>query len=213
MIKNKKVAFVVALHQSKTHRPNGFELFNDYLVSIYTSCKYPFKPDNLVITRVDDQYKGGCTYTWNEGIKMAIKEDYDAVIITSDDQIYDESVNDFIDTILTHEHKDDAIFGPLSNNPNNDYQKAIQPNGKVWEISGKPTDELNGFCLAMTKESIQNNYFDLDGNFFNPGQEYIWGKQDVEVQKRVGHSIVVGSCYVEHKKQGGWREIRSGLRR
>jgi GT2 family glycosyltransferase len=230
MIKNKKVAFVCAIHQSETHRPNGFELFNDYLVSIYTSCKYPFKlfafdnesddkfevenqPDSLVITRVDNQYKGGCTYTWNEGIKMAIKEDYDAVIITSDDQIYDESVNDFIDTILTHEHKDDAIFGPLSNNPNNDYQKAIQPNGKVWEISGKPTDELNGFCLAMTKESIQNNYFDLDGNFFNPGQEYVWGKQDVEVQKRVGHSIVVGSCYVEHKKQGGWREIISGLRR
>ena len=230
MIKNKKIAFVCALHESKAHRPNGFELFNNYLVSIYTSCKYPFKlfafdnqsdhkfevenqPDNLLITRVDDQYTGGCTYTWNEGIKMAIKENYDAVIITSDDQIYDESVNDFIDTILTHEHKDDAIFGPLSNNPNNDYQKAIQPNGKVWEISGKPTDELNGFCLAMTKESIQNNYFDLDGNFFNPGQEYIWGKQDVEVQSRVGHSIVAGTCYVYHKKQGGWREIRSGLRR
>ena len=190
MIKNKKVAFVCAIHQSETHRPNGFELFNDYLVSIYTSCKYPFKlfafdnesddkfevenqPDSLVITRVDNQYKGGCTYTWNEGIKMAIKENYDAVIITSDDQIYDESVNDFIDTILTHEHKDDAIFGPLSNNPNNDYQKAIQPNGKVWEISGKPTDELNGFCLAMTKESIQNNYFDLDGNFFRINWTYL----------------------------------------
>ena len=43
MIKNKKVAFVCAIHQSETHRPNGFELFNDYLVSIYTSCKYPFK--------------------------------------------------------------------------------------------------------------------------------------------------------------------------
>ena len=43
MIKNKKVAFVVALHQSKTHRPNGFELFNNYLTSIYTSCEYPFK--------------------------------------------------------------------------------------------------------------------------------------------------------------------------
>ena len=43
MIKNKKVAFVCALHQSKVHRPNGFELFNDYLASIYTSCKYPFK--------------------------------------------------------------------------------------------------------------------------------------------------------------------------
>ena len=43
MIKNKKVAFVCALHQSEIHRPNGFELFNNYLNSIYTSCKYPFK--------------------------------------------------------------------------------------------------------------------------------------------------------------------------
>ena len=229
MIKNKKVAFVCALHQSKVHRPNGFELFNDYLASIYTSCKYPFKifafdnqsdvkfeienkPDNLSITRVDNQYDGGCTYTWNEGIKMAIKEGYDAVIITSDDQIYDETVNDFIDTILTHKYKDDAIFGPLTNNPNNEYQRAFQPNGKIWEISGQPTDELNGFCMAMTKESIEKNYFDSKGNFFNTGKEYIWGKQDVEVQQRVGHSIVVGTCYVYHIKQGGWRQIREGFR-
>jgi GT2 family glycosyltransferase len=244
MIKNKKVAFVCTIHQSETHRPNGFKLFNDYLVSIYTSCKYPFKlfvfdnesddkfevenqPDSLVITRVDDQYKGGCTYTWNEGIKQAIKEDYDVVIITSDDQLYNETVNNFIDAILTHEHRDDAIFGPLSNNPNNDYQihgkdgwfenygdgtaTTYLPN-KIYEISGKPGDELNGFCLAMTKECIQNNYFDNNGNFFSTEQEYIWGKQDVEVQQRVGHSIVVGSCYVHHYKIGGWRKIVKGYR-
>jgi len=229
MIKNKKVAFVVALHQSKTHRANGFQLFNSYIGSIYESCEYPFKvfafdnqsddrfevenqPDNLIITRVDDQYKGGCTYTWNEGIKMVTKDDHDVVVITSDDQIYDESVNDFIDTILTHELRDDAIFGPVSNGPNNNYQLSSEPIDDVWEISGKAGEELNGFCLAMTKESIEKNYFDKDGNFFNTGQEYIWGKQDVEVQSRVGHSIIVGKCYVEHTKQGGWREIRNGLR-
>ena len=230
MVKNKKVAFVCALHQSKAHRPNGFELFNDYLRSIYTSCKYPFKifafdntsddkfeiencPDNLSITRVDDQYKGGCTYTWNEGIKQAILEDYDAVIITSDDQEYNETVNDFVDTILTHELRDDAIFGPLSNNPGpeHEYQRGFQPNGKIFEISGEPKDELNGFCLGMTKESIQNNYYD-EGNFFSTQYKHAWGGQDVEVQSRVGHSVVVGTCYVYHIKQGGWREIRTGYR-
>ena len=231
MIKNKKVAFVCALHQSEIHRPNGFELFNNYLNSIYTSCKYPFKifafdnqsddkfevenkPDNLVITRVDDQYKGGCTYTWNEGIKMAIDEDYDVVIITSDDQIYDETINEFIETISTHELGNDAIFGPISNNPGpgHEYQRGNYPNGLVFEISGEPTQELNGFCLAMTKESIKKNYFDIEGNFFHTGEEYTWGKQDVEVQSRVGHSIVVGKCYVHHYKQGGWRKIREGYR-
>ena len=143
---------------------------------------------------------------------MAIKEDFDVVVITSDDQIYNQSVNDFVDVILTHELRDDAIFGPMSNNPNNNYQTSSEPIDDVWEISGKPTDELNGFCLAMTKESIEKNYFDKDGNFFNTGQEFIWGKQDIEVQSRVGHSIIVGKCYVEHIKQGGWREIREGKR-
>lgn len=231
MIKNKKVAFVCALHQSKAHRPNGFELFNDYMTSIYTSCKYPFKIfafdnqsddkfeiendlDNLSVTRVENQYKGGCTYTWNEGIKQAIIEDYDVVIITSDDQLYDETINNFIDTILTHEYKDDAIFGPLSNNPgpNHDYQMGIKPNDRIYEISGKPTEDLNGFCLGMTKETIKNNYFDENDNFFSTSSKHIWGGQDVEVQQRISHSIVVGTCYVHHYKQGGWREIRKGYR-
>ena len=30
------------------------------------------------------------------------------------------------------------------------------------------------------------------------------------VQQRVGHSIVVGTCYVYHIKQGGWRKIMTG---
>mgnify|MGYP003136124129 FL=1 len=231
MVKNKKVAFVCALHQSKAHRPQGFELFNNYLESIYKSCKYPFtvfafdnastekfeienSPENLVITRVDDQYKGGCTYTWNEGIKLAIRGDFDAVIITSDDQKYDESINNFIDTILTHELREDAIFGPITNNPgpNHEYQRGHGPTGEVFEISGEPEDELNGFCLGMTRQSIQNNYFDEEENFFSTSSQHIWGGQDVEVQERVGHSIVVGTCYVYHYKIGGWREIRKGYR-
>ncbi|MBC8428467.1 hypothetical protein H8D04_01145 [bacterium] len=229
MIKNKKIAFVCAFHQSKIHRPNGFELFNEYIKSIYSSCNYPFKlfafdnasddkfeiencPDNLVITRVEDQYIGGVTYTWNAGIKLAVQDDYDVVIITSDDQIYNETINDFIDVILTYKYNDNTIFGPVTNNPNNSHQLANKPNGKIWEISGEPRNELNGFCLAMTRETIMNNYYDNKNNFFSTNENHIWGGQDVEVQSRVKHSIVVGTCYVEHKKQGGWREIRKGYR-
>ena len=122
--------------------------------------------------------------------------------------------NNFIDTILTHKHKDDAIFGPLSNNPgpDHDYQRGFKPNGKIFEISGEPKDELNGFCLGMTKESIQNNYYDNGDNFFSTEHKNAWGGQDVEIQERVGHSIVVGTCYVHHYKIGGWREIRKGYR-
>ena len=125
-----KVGFVCTTHQSKKHRPNGFDLFNDYLESLYINCKHPFKlfafdnasedkfeiencPDNLQITRVDNQYKGGLTYTWNEGVKQAIEDDCNIVIVTSDDQIIDETINNFIDVIATHELRDNAVFGPL----------------------------------------------------------------------------------------------------
>ena len=231
MIKNKKVAFVVALHQSEKHRHNGFELFNSYLESIYKSCRYPFKvfafdnaseekfvvenqPDNLIITRIEDQYKGGCTYTWNEGIKMAIQEDFDAVVITSDDQVYNETINDFIDVILTHELKDDCVFGPLSNEPGPGHalQLGNKPNGKIFKMDsnkkGTEYGNINGFCMGMSKECIENNYYDDDGNFYSTEKERKWGGQDVEVQERVTHSVVVGTCFVHHIKQGGWRDIR-----
>ena len=38
-----KIAFICTTHQSRKHRPNGFDLFNSYLESLYSSCKYPFK--------------------------------------------------------------------------------------------------------------------------------------------------------------------------
>jgi hypothetical protein len=230
MINNKKIAFVCAVHESVEHRPTGFTMFNNYFKSLRESCKYPFKlfaydnaskpvpytidgeSDKIRVIRVEDQYAGGCTYTWNEGIKLAMNESYDAVIIMSDDQLVDHTINNFIDTILTHELNDDAIFGPLSNNPNNKHQLGDKPTGDIFEISGAPGHELNGFCMGMSAITIANNYFDKDGNFFNTGPSYSWGAQDVEVQKRVKHSIVVGTCYVYHMKHGGWREIRRGYR-
>ena len=150
-----KIAFICTTHQSKKHRPNGFDLFNNYLESLYLSCKYPFKlfafdnasedkfeienpSSNLQITYVENQYKGGLTYTWNEGVKQALKENFDLMIITSDDQIIDESINNFIYDILQHPLKDKAVFGPLSNNANNIPQTAIRPNGKIFEITDIP---------------------------------------------------------------------------
>ncbi len=220
-----KIAFICTTHQSQKHRPNGFSLFNDYLESLYLNCEYEFKlfafdnasqdqfeiennPDNLQITYIENQYKGGLTYTWNEGIKQGIKEDYDLYIITSDDQIFDKSINNFIKDILNHPLKNNAVFGPLSNNSNNHYQHGFSPNNKIFEINGTPGNELNGFCLAMTKETIKSNYFDDKENIFSTRDEDKWGHQDKELQTRVKHSIVVGTCYLHHIKQGGWREIR-----
>ena len=47
------------------------------------------------------------------------------------------------------------VYLAMSNNPNNNHQLSNSPVNMVWEISGKPTDELNGFCMQMTKESIK----------------------------------------------------------
>ena len=60
----------------------------------------------------------------------------------------------------------------------------------------------------MTKETIESNYFDNEKNIFSTKDEDKWGHQDKELQTRVKHSIVVGTCYLHHIKQGGWREIR-----
>ena len=38
-----KIAFICTTHQSRKHRPNGFDLFNNYLESLYSNCEYPFK--------------------------------------------------------------------------------------------------------------------------------------------------------------------------
>ena len=220
-----KIAFICTTHQSKKHRPNGFDLFNNYLESLYSNCEYPFKlfafdnasedkfeiennPDNLQITYVKNQYKGGLTYTWNEGVKQGIEEDYNLYIITSDDQIFDKSINNFIKDILEHPLKDNAVFGPLSNNSNNFHQNALIPHGRIFEVSGNPGDELNGFCLAMTKETIKANYYDNKGNIFSTDDEDKWGHQDKELQTRIKHSVVVGTCYLHHINQGGWRDIR-----
>ena len=217
-----RVGFICTTHQSVKHRANGFQLFNDYLQSLYTCCEHPFNlyafdnasedkfeiddlPINFNITRVENQYKGGLTYTWNEGVKQAIKDDCDIVIVTSDDQIIDKTINSFIDEIRKHELRNNAVFGPLSNNANNINQTALAPNNKVFEVTDIP---LNGFCLAMTKEAVVSNYYDNNDNIFSTAVEDKWGHQDQELQSRIPHSIVVGTCYLHHIKQGGWRDIR-----
>ena len=225
---SKKVGFVCTIHQSDAHRPNGFELFNDFVQSLFLSCEYPFilyvfdngstdkfeienDVENMKIIRVDDQYARGVTGTWNDGIKLALADECDIVIITEDDEIIDDSINSFIEVIRSHPLNDNAMYGPVSNAPNNQHQKASAPTGQIFEVEGTPTKELNGFCMGMTRETITSNYYDED-NFFSTDPEKAWGGQDVESQSRVGHSIVVGTCYVHHIKQGGWREIRSGKR-
>jgi len=217
-----KVGFVCTTHQSTKHRANGFDLFNDYLGSLYTCCKRSFNlyafdnasedkfeienlPENFRITRVDNQYKGGLTYTWNEGVKQAIADGCDLVIVTSDDQIIDETINSFIDEIRKHKLNSNAVFGPLSNNANNVNQTSLVPNNTIFEVTDIP---LNGFCLAMTKETIESNYYDNNGNVFSTAMEDKWGHQDQELQSRIKHSVVIGTCYLHHIKQGGWRDIR-----
>ena len=94
-----KIAFICTTHQSNKHRPNGFHLFNQYVESLYNNCEYSFNlyafdnasednvevdymPENFKFTRIDNQYRGGLTYTWNLGVKQAIKDKCNIIIIT-----------------------------------------------------------------------------------------------------------------------------------
>ena len=229
-----RVAFICVFHQSEQHRPNGFEYLNKNIESIFTHCRYPFKffgvdnesedefevennSDYLQIIRNDNQKKTGTTGAWNMGIKEAVKQNFDIILAINDDLIFDDSINNFIEVIINHPYKDNCIFGPVSNNPNNLYQLAESPTNKIFEISGEPKNELNGFVQGMTRDTILNNIFDEEGNFYSSLPEHRWGGYEVEIGKRVDHSIVVGSCFVYHFKQSieddklgvrGWRQLR-----
>ena len=229
-----KVAFCCVFHQSSKHRPNGFEYLNQNIESLFTHCKYPFKffgvdnesedkfeieneSENLQIIRNNNQKQTGTTGAWNLGIKEAVKQNFDIILAINDDLIFNNTINNFIKIISEHPYKDNCIFGPVSNNPNNLYQLSEGPIDKIFQISGQPKNELNGFVQGMTRETILNNLFDENGNFYSSLPEHRWGGYEVEIGKRVNYSIVVGNCFVYHFKQSieddklgqrGWRLLR-----
>ena len=76
------------------------------------------------------------TGAWNDGIKKAVKEKFDKIIMISDDLIFNKSINYLIDEIKS----DDAIYGGtsvpggvLGNGP----QVRNEPVDDIIDVSGE----------------------------------------------------------------------------
>lgn len=232
-----KIGFIVTTHHSKKLRKQGRKLIEEYLVSLKKSCKYPYTvwvmdngstdlmDNNLVDenTRyvfIKDQFKTGITGAWNRGINAAITEGNDIIINTNDDIIFNETINNLIDVINTHQFKNTSIYGPVTNksgSDKNNNQGRESIGDRILEVTLNSPKSwnggagINGFFTAFNKECYHN--FKVDGNLFSTHKTYKINGQESEMQIRLAKkglkSFIVESCMVHHEKIRGWQQIRN----
>jgi len=223
-----KIGFVNVMHKSKL-RPNGFKYISEFIESLYKHCNKDFmlylydnESDeqynvtdypNLKYTYIEDQSIGGLAYPINCGVKEAVKDGCDIIVLTNDDVVLNDTINVFFDIIDKHEYKDVSLYGPLTNGvlPMNYFQKADGPGKGVDEITkiNTPCKELlNGFLYAFTKELYEKVKY-LNGELANPSLK--WGGGELDLHDRVkaigGKVFVIKDCWVLHHKIRGWLKV------
>jgi glycosyltransferase involved in cell wall biosynthesis len=243
-----KVGLVITNHSSQKIRPYGRDLLINAFQSFSKTCKYDFeivivdnqsddklnsthdllKNSNVHYIYVEDQWKRGLTGAWNEGIKKAVELNCDIILNSNDDLIFNESINSFIEKIISNEHKDVSVFGPLTNgvngsfvkiqyseNTNPSLSKEILANG--WE------GFVSGFFFGFTKNFYKKFAYsdgDLFAEFDKFDKSYIhkyagdcgkWGGQEMEIlrfKESGGKVFVIGECWIYHLKKRDWNKAR-----
>lgn len=242
------VGLVVTTHSSNKFRPYGRDLLNDTYESFSKFCNYDYKiividnqSDNRLLDNskivsdkhviyhfVEDQYKRGITGAWNLGISLASEIGCDIILNSNDDIIFNDSINDFINNMMTNHHKDISIFAPLTNGVNGPFvrtqysqgvnpsmSKEIQENG--WE------GVVSGFFFGFTKKFYQNFSYstgDLFAEFDKfdklhihkyAGDDGKWAGQEMEIlrfKEHGGRVFIIGECWVNHIKNRDWKKVR-----
>lgn len=194
------------------HHPKHIFLFDNESSDPWTckvSEKYKEKP--VTYTRIDDQNtNGGLTGTWNMGTKMALEKGCRVVLFLNNDAFVNETVNDLI---MLSGYKNDAMIGPLTNQPgylkNAVRNQFIKSNRLQLRFNYKKIpDYVNGFCFAVHAAALKKNKYD-EQHFFNPklpfsGNEVEWARRH---EKKKGNFYICTSCYVEHDKKSSWRNL------
>lgn len=245
MIKT-KVCLVITSHSSKTIRPYGRDLLLNAYNSFTKNCNYDYnvvivdnqsdevlnndiiKDPRVHYIYVEDQWKRGLTGAWNEGIKKSFELGCDVILNSNDDLIFNDTINSFVEKILSNNHKDISIFGPLTNgvngpfvniqyskNPDSKKSKEIVANG--WE------GFVSGFFFGFTKNFYQKFKYpsgDLFAEFDKFDKPYIhkyagdcgkWGGQEMEIlrfKENGGKVFVIGECWIDHIKKRDWNKAR-----
>ena len=226
-----KIGYTITFHHSEHIRPNGKKVVKENIDSFYDNFKYDFesfiidnesvprdtfhnifdlkseKYKNLNYTYIEDQSKKGITGAWSLGIKQAFDSDCDIVILTTDDVVVDDTINNLIEYIISDkDNNHNAIYGPVAGGILAPLQSANGPTGKIFEISGVGHNEhLGGHMYAFTKE-FYHKWSQPNGDLFVINQHYNggdgkWGGNEGNVicwAEQGAKCIVVGTCWINH---------------
>lgn len=223
-----KVGFTFAFHYSNDIRPLGKQVVQPSIISFYDNCNYNFETfvidnssnpkssfseiidistENMHYTYVEDQFEKGITGAWSLGIKQAIDNGCDIIILAGDDLIYDNTINNLIKHIENDKENDNSIYGPLASGITNQCQLSSGPTGKITQIAGNIVGQhLGGHLNAFTKE-FYHKWKQPNGDLFiinqhHNGGDGKWGGNEGNTMcwvEQGAKCIVVGTCHVHHQ--------------
>ena len=107
-----RVGFVCVYHYSNKIRPQGYNCLIKFIESLNKNCSYDFTIyiidnqsekipnivntiDNIIYTRIDDQYINGLTGAWNLGIKQSYENKDDLIFALNDDLSFNHTINNY----------------------------------------------------------------------------------------------------------------------
>lgn len=176
--------------------------------------KYKNNKNIQIIYNKDQNKTGGLTGTWNKGIDLCIKNSCDIIVISNDDILFDNCVNNIL--WYCYENKDKMqYFGPISNNPGpkncpvNMCQYGVKPLDNKNKIANYNNNlcNLNGFFMVFSKKVLIENKFD-NNFYFDPekpfgGNETEWFNR---FKNKNGEPIIVPQTFIYHYKIARWRK-------
>ena len=218
-----KIGFVCLMHKCKDCSRNSFNTINNLIRTLYMFCKkefilylfdnasdekYNLPYSNIKYTYIEDQTIRGLAGPYNDGIKMAVEDNCDLIILINDDVVLNNSINNFIDIIMNHEFKDIGLYGPLSNGLHiNSHQLADKAGKGIREITHEydQFSDINGFIMAFSPE-----FYHLvklpNGDFCD--MRKIWGGGEEIMQDRArergARMFIIKNCWFYHQRISGW---------
>ena len=218
------------MHKCKDCSRNSFNIINNFIKSLYKNCKKNFilylfdngsdekyslpKQENIRYTYIEDQLIRGLAGPFNDGIRMAIEDNCDLIILVNDDIILNETINDFIDIIENHQFKDVGLYGPLSSGVIKRSPQLAQKAGKgIREITNNHSLNINGFLMAFTP-SFYHKFKLPNGDFADMRKKWSGGEEIIQKRAREngGRMFIIKDCWVYHHRYSDWNKIEKWSR-
>lgn len=222
-----KVGFICLMHKCKDCSRNSFDIINNFIESLYKYCKRDFtlylfdngsdevydvpSYSNIKYIKIEDQTIRGLAGPYNDGIKMAVEDNCDLIILINDDLTLNYTINLFIDTVRNHEFKDVGVYGPLTDGMHiNSHQLANQPGEGIREITNEYYQfaDINGFLMAFTPEFYHLVKLD-NGDFCDMKAKWGGGEEIMQdrARERGGRMFIIQECWVRHTRISDWTKM------